>query len=76
MVKGGVGEIDVVFLRHAVLGKAQALAEPLEVNDFPLAQELDNVVDVGIVAETEDVVVGNAGLLFCCEVVKTTFCVC
>ena len=48
------------------------IAEPLEVHDLPLAQESDGVGDIRIVAEAEDVVVGNAGLLLCCGFVRTT----
>ena len=32
-------------------------------HDLPLAEELDGLPDVGVVAEAEDVVVGHAGLL-------------
>ena len=32
---------------------------------FTLAEEADGVFDVGVVDEAEDVVVGDAGLLFC-----------
>lgn len=37
--------------------------EPLEVDDFPLPQEADHVVDVRVVGQAEDVVVGEAGFL-------------
>ena len=37
-------------------------------HDFPGAQELDDIVDIRIVAEPQDVVVGDAGLLLCCQV--------
>ena len=43
------------------------LAEPLEVDYLPLAQELDDVVHVRVVAEAEDVVVGHPGLLLWCN---------
>ena len=42
-------------------------AEPLEVDHLPLAQELDNVVYVRIVAEAQDVIVGDAGFLLWCN---------
>ena len=38
-------------------------AEALEVNNFPLPEELDNVVDIRVVTHAENVVVGNAGFL-------------
>ncbi len=34
-------------------------------HDLALAEEADDVVDVGIVRQTEDVVVGHACLLLC-----------
>ena len=61
-VEGRVDKIDI-FLVHAILRKAQSLAEALEMHDLPGAQELDDVVDVRVVAEPQDVVVGDAGLL-------------
>ena len=71
MVEGRVHIVDVL-LAQAVFGQAQALAEALEVHDLPLAQESDGVGDVRVVAEAKDVVIGNAGLLLCCGLVKTT----
>jgi hypothetical protein len=47
-------------------------AEPLEVDDFAFAQELDDVVHVRVVAEAENIVVGHAGLLLCCNGKRTT----
>ena len=38
-------------------------AEPLEVDDLPLPEELNDIVDIGIIGKTEDVVIGNTGLL-------------
>ena len=57
---------------HLLLGEAQCFAKALEVDDFPRAQELDDVVDVGIVGKPQDVVVGDAGLLLCCDSIRTT----
>ena len=50
-VERRIGEVDVIFLRRTVLYQAQPLAEPLEVNYFTLAQELNNVVYIRVVAE-------------------------
>ena len=52
---------------QVVLGDAQRLAEPLEVDDFPFPQELDGVPYVRVVRQAEDVVIGNAGLLLWCN---------
>ena len=61
-VKRRVGKVDV-FLVHLLLGQTHRLAEALEVNDLPLTQEADDVVDIRIVGHAQDVVVGNPGLL-------------
>ena len=51
----------------------QTLAEALEVHDLARTQELDDVVDVGIVGKAQDVIVGHARLLLCCNHIRTTF---
>ena len=47
-------------------------AKTLEMDDFALAKEADHVVDIRIVRQPKDVVVGEAGLLLCCDLVRTT----
>ena len=71
-VKGRVDQIDV-FLVHPVFCQPQSLAEALEVDDFPGPQELDDIIDIRIIAQTKDVIVCRAGLLLCCDRVSTTF---
>ena len=51
------------------------ITKALEVYDFPLTQEADHIVDVRIIGEAKDIVIGKAGLLFCCDLVRTTFSV-
>ena len=41
----------------------QSLAEPLEVDDLPLAQETDGIADFRILHDAEYVVVSGAGFL-------------
>ena len=50
-------------------------AKALEMDDFPLTQETDHIVDVRIVGQAEDVVIGKTGFLFWCDLVRTTFSV-
>ena len=71
-VESRIGEVDV-FLIHALLGQSDCFTETLEVHDFPLTQETDHIVDIRVVRQAEDVVIGKAGLLFCCDLVRTTF---
>ena len=62
MIEGGVGEIDI-FLVHPFLGPVNGLAKALEVDDLPLPQKTDDVVDVGVIRHTQNVVIGHTGLL-------------
>ena len=78
LVKSRVGEVDV-FRVHLFLAKPQALAKPLEVHDLPLPQhdlplpqKADDIVYVRIVGKAQNVVIGEAGLLFCCDGARTT----
>lgn len=48
-------------------------AEALKMDNLPFPQEADSIVDIRVVAETEDIVVGDAGFLLCCGLVRTTF---
>ncbi len=50
------------------LAQPQTLAEALEVDDLPLSQEADDVVDIWVITETQDIVIGEAGFLLCCQV--------
>ena len=62
-----------IFLIQLFAGEPQPLAEALEVDDLPLPQETDHVVDIGIVGEPQDVVIGDTRLLLCCNHIRTTF---
>ena len=52
---------------------AHGFTETLEVNDLTGTQELDDVIDIRVIGKTENVVIGNAGLLLCCNHIRTTF---
>ena len=49
------------------------ITEALEVDDLPLTQEADHIVDVRIVGETKDIIIGKAGFLFWYDCVRTTY---
>ncbi len=71
-VKGGIHEVDIL-ITQSVLCETQAFAESLEVYNLPGTEETDGVIYVGIIAEAENVVVGDACFLLCCDLVRTTF---
>lgn len=72
LVKGRIHKIDVLFI-EPVLRQPQPFSKSLEVDDLAGPQELDHIIDVRIIGKTQDVVIGDAGLLFCCACVRTTF---
>ena len=61
-VEGGVDRVYVLLI-HLLARQPERLAEALVVDDLALAQEAYDVVDVRIVGEAEDIVVGDARLL-------------
>ena len=67
LVKARVDIIHILLIQP-ILSKPQPLAETLEVHDLARTQELDDVVDVGIVGKAQDVIVGHARLLLGGEV--------
>ena len=71
-VEAGVDIVNV-FLIHPFFGKAETFAEALEVDDFTGPQELDHIVDIRVIRQTQDVVVGDTGFLLCCNHIRTTF---
>ena len=55
----------IVFLIELLLSAPEGFAKALKMHDLALAEESDDVIDVGIVREAEDVIVGDARLLLC-----------
>lgn len=47
-------------------------AEPLEMDDLPFPEEFDDVIDIGIIAQAQNVVVGDPRLLLWHNGIKTT----
>ena len=66
LVKAGVIGVEILVVQ-VVLDHAHTFPEALEVDDLALTKEADGITDVGVIAEAQDVVVGGAGLLFCCD---------
>ena len=47
-VESRVGKVHV-FLVHALLGQGDGLAKPLEMDDLPLPEEADDIVDIRVI---------------------------
>jgi len=71
-VEGGVEGVEV-FGVQLVCYDAKGFAKALEVDDLPLAEEAYCITDVRVVTQPQDVVVGCAGFLFCCNGKSATF---
>ena len=67
LVEGGVADVEVLRV-EVILRDAEGVAEALIMHDLALAEEFDHVVDVGVVGQTQDIVVGRARLLLGGEV--------
>lgn len=71
-VEFGIDGIKV-FAVQLILYEPEPLAETLIMYDFTLAEESYRVYDIRVVSQPENVVVGNASLLLCCNHIRTTF---
>ena len=71
-VKRRVGHI-VIFAVQLIGGYPQPLTKALIMDDLPLPQEADHVVHIRVITETQDIVIGEAGFLLCCNGVRATF---
>ena len=70
-IKTRVAGVEILAVE--VVGRdPEAFAETLVVDDLPFPQELDDIADVRIIGKAENVVVGHARLLLCCNHIRTT----
>ena len=61
-IDGRIHAVDIALIQLPTQ-QLDGLTEPLEMDDLPLPKELDDVIDVRIIAESENVVIGCTGLL-------------
>ena len=60
-IDGRIHGIDVALIQLPAQ-QVDGLAKALEMDDLPFPEEFDDVVDVGIVAKPQNVVIGDPGL--------------
>ena len=58
------------FLIFYIPSCTQCFTEALEMNDLPGSQEFDHIIDIGIVRQTQNVVIGNAGFLLSSQILR------
>ena len=61
-VEGRIHDIHV-FLIHLLHSESQTLAKALVMDNLPLPQITDHVCHIRIVAEAQDIIVGDSGFL-------------
>ena len=44
--------------------------EPLEMDNLPFPQKFDHVIDIRIITDSQNIVIGNSCLLFCCQIFR------
>lgn len=71
--RGGIYAKSVFAVLYFFLIVVKKFAETLEVNDFSFAKEFYNFVYVRVVGKPQNVVVGSAGFLFCCTLLRHYF---
>ena len=53
-----------IFLVQLIPQKLNSFAKALEMDNFPLPQEFDRIIHIGIITDPQDVVIGRPGFLF------------
>lgn len=74
VVEGWISEIQIfTFLRHFLTRDLNCLAKTLEMDDFTFPQKANDITDIWVVREAKDIIIGDACLLLCCDLVRTTY---
>ena len=71
-VKARICRVEILRVQ-ALLRVTEGVGEALIVHHLALTQEFYNVVDVGVVGQPQNVVVGYSCLLLCCNLKSTSF---
>lgn len=64
LIEGGIERIEIAAVQM-ILRDAESIGKTLIVNDLTLTQIAQGITNVGIIAKPDEVVVGDARLLFC-----------
>ena len=62
LIKARIEGVEVLLIQP-IGRQTQALAEALVMHDLAFAQEFDRIAHIGIVNQTQDIVIGRSGLL-------------
>ncbi len=70
-IYGGVHIVNVLLVQ-LIPQELYSLSKPLEMDDFSLPQELDRIIHIRIIADTQDIIIGRPGLLLWYDHLKPT----
>lgn len=62
LVESGVSEIDILLI-HLFLSQTKTLAEALEMDHLSGSQEFYDIVDIWVIGQPQNIVIGNACFL-------------
>ena len=68
-IKSRIHEVNI-FLVQFFTQQLNCLTETLEVNNFPGTQELNDVIHIRVVADSQNIIVGSASLLLCGQIFR------
>ncbi len=63
LIKRRIACVEIAGVQ-LVLCQTHGFAEALEMNDLPLTQIADGILDIGVIGKAQDVVIGGSCLLF------------
>ena len=66
-----IHEIYILFIQ-LVAQQLNCFAKTLEMNNFALSQELDDIIHIRVIGQTQNVIVSGSRFLLCCDLICTT----
>ena len=70
-IERGIHIVNILLIQFFP-EQLHGFSETLEMHDFPLPQELDHIIDIGIIRQSENVIVGDPSFLFWGVIINTT----
>ena len=61
-----------IFLIDFFTEQLNRFTKTLEMDDLSFPEEFDYIVNIRVVRESKNIIISHAGLLLCCNFVKTT----
>ena len=66
-----IHEVNIPFIQ-LITQQLNCFAKTLEMDDFTLPQELDDIVYIRVIGQTQNVIVSGSRFLLCCYLICTT----